>query len=145
MNTLLRYMPIVLIAAGILASSSLIIAKKPDARKLVDALAPYQAGIGIVLLFWGVYNAFIWVGIGTMIKWLGAMPLLGITAWGALGSAIMLGVLFGLPQIAKWSASGAARGEVVAKKLAPFQTIIGFVAMASGLLLLLFNMGILKP
>jgi len=142
-NQLMRYAPILLIAAGFLASSSFIIAKKPNAKQLVDKIAPYQAGMGIALLFWGLYNALIYVGIGNMLRWFGINILAGITVWGALSSAVVLGFLFGLPQIAKWSAAGASRGEVLAKKLAPFQTMIGFVAIGSGVLLLMFNLGIL--
>lgn len=141
----MRYAPIALILAGILAASSIIIAKKPDARKLVDAIAPYQAFIGVGLLFWSLYNLFVYVGLSTLGTWITKMPLLGITAIGALGSGLALGFLFGLPMVAKWSAAGAARGEVVVKKLAPLQTILGFVAIASGTLLLMFNTGILKP
>ncbi|MBX3158443.1 MAG: hypothetical protein KF773_20915 [Deltaproteobacteria bacterium] len=140
----MRFAPIALIAAGILGASSIIIAKKPDARKIVDAIAPYQAFLGLGLLFWGLYNLFVWVGIGGMVKLFSMSVLLGITAWGAVGSGIVLGFLFGLPQVAKWSASGAARGELLAKKLAPMQTILGFVAIGSGVLLLMYNLNILK-
>jgi hypothetical protein len=141
----MRYAPIALIIAGLLAASSFIIAKKPDARKLIDKIAPYQAFVGVGLLFWALYNLFVYVGLSTLGSWLKASPLLGITAIGALGSALALGFLFGLPMMAKWSAAGAARGEIVAKKLAPLQTILGFVAIGSGTLLLMFNLGILKP
>jgi hypothetical protein len=144
MYHLMRFAPIALIAAGILGASSIIIAKKPDARKIVDTLAPYQAFLGLGLLFWGLYNFFVWVGVGEMFK-LFKSPLFGITVWGALVSGILLGFMFGLPQVAKWSASGAARGEMLAKKLAPLQTILGFVGIASGVLLMLYNFGILKP
>ena len=45
----------------------------------------------------------------------------------------------------KVSASGAAKGEEMAKKLAPFQLLIGLIGMAAGLLWLIFILGILKP
>ena len=143
MHHLMRYAPILLIAAGFLASSSFIIAKKPNAKQLVDKIAPYQAGMGIALLLWGLYNAFVYVGIGMMLKFFGINILAALTVWGALSSAIVIGFLFGLPQIAKWSAAGASRGDVLAKKLAPFQTLFGFIGIGSGVLLLMFNLGIL--
>ena len=39
-----------LLVAGALAASSFIIAKKPDAKKAMDKIAPYQGIIGVVLL-----------------------------------------------------------------------------------------------
>ena len=136
--------PLLLIAAGILAASSLIIAKKPDAKAMIDKIAPYQAMLGIILLIWGLYNFFINIGPGWMIKILSAAPLLGITLWGMLVSSILLGIMFGMPMVAKMSAGGAAKGEQMAKKLAPFQTLIGLVAIGSALLGILYNLNILK-
>lgn len=143
MGTLMRYMPFVLLAAGCLGASSFIIAKKPDARKLIDKIAPYQAFMGIALMFFAVYNMFVWIGVGDMLKafkW----PIYGVTLWGVIGSSLLLGFLFGLPQVAKWSAAGAAKGEIVAKKLAPLQTILGFIAIGSSTLWILFIAGVLK-
>jgi hypothetical protein len=137
--------PLLLIAAGILAASSLILAKKPDAKQMIDKIAPYQATLGIILLGWGLYNFIIVVGPGAMVKILTALPLLGITLWGMLVSSILLGIMFGMPMVAKMSAGGAAKGEQMAKKLAPFQVIIGLVAIGSSLLAILYNLGILKP
>jgi len=136
--------PLLLIAAGILAASSLIIAKKPDAKQLIEKIAPFQATLGIILLGWGLYNFFIVVGPGLMIKFLSAFPLLGITLWGMLVSSILLGIMFGMPMVAKMSAGGAAKGEQMAKKMAPFQVIIGLVAIGSAILAILYNLGILK-
>jgi len=136
--------PLLLIAAGILAASSLIIAKKPDAKALIEKIAPFQATLGIILLGWGLYNFFIVVGPGLMIKFLTAFPLLGITLWGMLVSSILLGIMFGMPMVAKLSAGGAAKGEQMAKKMAPFQVIIGLIAIGSSILAILYNLGILK-
>ncbi len=68
-----------------------------------------------------------------------------ITAFAAVVSAIVLGIMFGMPMVAKLSASGAAKGEELGRKLAPYQTLVGLVAIGSGLLILLFVLGILKP
>jgi hypothetical protein len=136
--------PILLILAGILAASGLIVSKKPDAAKLIAKIQPYQATIGIILLAFGIYNAFIYVGIKLMIEWVKAAPLFGITVWAMLFSSILLGIMFGMPMVAKLSASGAAKGEELGKKLAPFQLLIGIIGMVSGLLALLYAIGILK-
>jgi hypothetical protein len=138
-------LPLLLIAAGILAASALIVAKKPDAKQLIDKLAPYQATMGIALLVWGIYNLFVHIGISMMMLLLKVWPLGGIAIWAGLVSAILLGILFGMPMVAKMSAGGAAKGEQMAKKMAPFQVIIGIVAIGSGLLILLMQLNILKP
>ena len=138
-------LPFLCIAGGILAASSLILAKKPDAKELIGKIQPYQAFIGAALLGIGIYNFFIYIGPSMMFHVLGLAPLLGITLWGMLVTAILLGILFGMPMIAKMSAGGAAKGEELGKKMAPFQALIGIVAIGSGLLGVLYQFGILKP
>ena len=49
---------IIAIIGGIIAASSFIIAKKPDAKELIDKLTPYQGWIGVVLTFFGVWGIF---------------------------------------------------------------------------------------
>ena len=140
--------PILLILAGILAASALIIAKKPSAKDLIAKIAPYQAFMGATLFGFGIYNFFIWVGIGNMVRLLTAAPLFGIVAWVSLGCSMILGFVFGLPLLAKWSGGSggqaAARAENFAKKVAPFQTLLGVLAIVSGFLLSLYQFGILK-
>ena len=47
---------LITIAGGILAASALIIARKPNAKELIDKLTPYQGWIGIVMFFWGIWG-----------------------------------------------------------------------------------------
>ena len=47
---------IIAILGGILAASSLIIAKKPNAKELIDKLTPYQGWTGLILSFWGLWG-----------------------------------------------------------------------------------------
>ena len=133
-----------LIAGGILAASNLIIAKKPDAKALVDKLVPAQAGIGLALLVFGVLNllrSFGTPSIFDVIKW---APLLGIATLGMMICAVLLGLLFGMPMVGKMSAAGAAKGQEMAAKFAPFQTLIGLVGIGCSLVYLLYRFGILK-
>ena len=131
-----------LILGGILGISGLIVAKKPDAKELIGKLQPFQAFIGIALLIFGVYNA---IHIVDFFKILSVLPVLGIMAIGAVTSAIVLGILFGMPMVAKMSAGGAAKGEELGKKLAPFQTIFGIIALVTGIYWMLIELHILKP
>jgi len=135
--------PIILILGGILAAASLIVAKKPDAAKLIAKIQPYQATLGIILLVWNIYW-IIYIGPGNLFRFGGA-PVTALVLLAAIFSGLLLGIMFGMPMVAKLSASGAAKGEELGKKLAPYQVLIGLIAMGSGLWWLLLNLSILKP
>ena len=47
---------LILLAGGILGAANLIVAKKPDAKVLIEKLTPFQGIIGIVMLVWGVWG-----------------------------------------------------------------------------------------
>ena len=136
-----------LILAGILALSAFIVAKKPDAKAMIDKLVPFQAFIGVGLLAVSIIN-WVRVGIGTPFQLMKFWALGGITLIGAIFSGIVLGFLFGMPQIAKWipgESSAENKALELSKKIAPIQMIVGVIALVSGLLFLLMELGILKP
>ncbi len=138
---------ILLLAGGVLAISGLIVAKKPDAKATLDKLVPFQAFIGVALLVIGLIRLFQF-GPLMVFRMLSMAPLLGIAVIGATYGAILLGFLFGMPQIAKWipgESSAENKASELSKKLAPFQVILGIVCLGAGVLLLLFQLGILKP
>src|SRR5262252_3611857 len=112
--------PILLILGGILAASSLIVAKKPNAKDLIAKLTPYQAIIGICLLAFGVWRLIWLLTTAHVFSLFGVIPVAAITYLAAVICSILLGLMFGMPMLAKVSASGAAKGEEMAKKLAPF-------------------------
>jgi hypothetical protein len=136
-----------LILGGILATSAFIVAKKPDAKKMIDKLVPFQAAIGVALLVVSIIN---WLRIGLidlfrLLKW---WPLGGITLIAAVFSGILLGALFGMPQIAKWipgDSSAEQKALELSKKVAPIQMMVGMIALGAGFLALLIELGILKP
>ncbi len=127
-----------------MAASGLILAKKPNAAELLGKIQPYQATIGAILLGWGLYNLFVYIGISMMMTFIKMAPLFGIAILGMLVGSILLGVLFGMPMLAKLSAGGAAKGEELGKKMAPFQVLIGLIAIGCSLIFLLYRFGILK-
>jgi hypothetical protein len=137
--------PLLLVLGGILAASSLIISKKPDAKGMIDKLTPYQAGLGVVLLVLGIWNFITFLAfLMHPLRW----PIAGVTMWGMIASMILLGFLFGMPQIAKWipgESSAEQKALELAKKLVPYQTLIGLVGIASGLLALLIRFHLLRP
>lgn len=136
---------LLLIAGGLLGASGLIIAKKPDAKELLNKLVPYQAGIGVGLLGLGLFTLLRWIG--SMSVFFKHAPLFGIALFGSCFVAMALGFFFGMPLIAKWipgDSPAEEKAETMAKKLAPFQTILGIAGIVCGLLLVLYRMNILK-
>ncbi|HMG57059.1 MAG TPA: hypothetical protein VK601_26350 [Kofleriaceae bacterium] len=136
---------IALLAGGILAASGLIVAKKPNAKELIDKLVPYQAIIGVALLGLGVVNFLWWVTHG-LFSMLAVSGLFGITIFVMTIDSILLGLVFGMPQIVKWlPGEGAAeqKGMELSKKLAPFQGVLGVIGLAAALLALLYRLRIL--
>jgi hypothetical protein len=88
------------------------------------------------------------IGIIDIFRFLKFWPLGGIALIGAVFSGILLGALFGMPQIAKWipgESNAETKALELSKKVAPIQMIVGAIALGSGFLILLMELGILKP
>jgi len=137
--------PLLLILCGFLGMSGMIIAKKPSAKELVNKLTPYQAFMGVGLLAWSLYW-FIWVGPGNFFKAPGH-GLAGITLFVGIITGVLLGFFFGMPQVAKWipgDSNAETKAVDLAKKLAPFLTLLGIIGVATGFIWLLYELRILK-
>ena len=135
---------LLLIVGGILAISALIVAKKPDAKEWIDKLVPYQAIIGVALLAVGFLDFLRYLG--AVLHLLKDAPVHGIVWLAVMVTSILLGFLFGMPQIAKWMPNhGAAeqKGLELSNKLAPFQVIIGLIGLGAALMLLLYRFGMM--
>lgn len=134
-----------LIAGGILAVSELIVAKQPNAKQLIDKLVPYQAFIGVGLLVLGVVNLLRWLG-KHLFDLIDRSPMFGMTMLSMVVVSILLGLMFGMPQIAKWlppNSVAEQKGQEIVKQLAPFQVIIGLVGIITALLVLMYRFGVL--
>lgn len=133
----------VLIAGGILATASLIVAKKPNARELIAKIQPFQASIGVFLLVMGIINLLRFL---PHIKQVIDMaPALAAVIMAVIACSVLLGLMFGMPIVARFSPQGAAKGEELAKQLAPFHTLIGVVGIVAGIAELLYYFELLKP
>ncbi|MCC6996522.1 MAG: hypothetical protein IT370_18060 [Deltaproteobacteria bacterium] len=137
---------------GALAAASFIVAKKPDAKKAMDKIAPYQGIIGVIALIWGLYDTYFWL-LGTEGSFVrkiftsgfpgipGKYKLLGYSMYWVGILQILLGVLLGYGLIASKvggkNPEMAAKGEAMQKKLAGIQTPLGFVAIITGAIWLL--------
>lgn len=137
---------ILMIAGGVLGVSGLIVAKKPDAKAMIDKLVPFQAIIGVGLLAFGLWF-LIRVGPATPFRLISLLPMFAVFAIAATWGSILLGFLFGMPQIAKWipgESAAETKAMELSKKLAPFQLILGAVVGFGGILGLLIGLGIVK-
>jgi uncharacterized membrane protein YgdD (TMEM256/DUF423 family) len=134
-----------LIACGVLAAASWIVSKSPNARGGIDKLVPFQGILGVALLVVGVINLF--RSLDAMKYWLKIGMLYGITMWSTIIVSILLGFLLGMPQIAKWipgDSPAEQKALDMQKKLGAYSTIVGFVGIVCGVLLLLYLLEILK-
>jgi hypothetical protein len=126
---------LITIAGGILAASALIIARKPNARDLIDRLTPYQGWTGIVMFFWGIWSVLDCVrNLGV----LSSAPLIWIL-WLACGVAnLVVGFLLGFGLITRYTLGknpvALARGQQIRVKLAAYQGMFGLLAIATGTL-----------
>ena len=124
---------LITIAGGILAASALIIGRKPNAKAIIDKIAPYQGWIGIVMSFWGVWAVLDCV---RHLSVLSTSPLFW-TFWLTQGIAdLLVGFLLGFGLITKYTlsknAAAEARGQALRLKLAPYQGALGVFAIVMG-------------
>ena len=126
---------IVLLAGGLLGAANLIVAKKPNAKELIDKLTPYQGWIGVVLFVWGVIDVI------RLLTSLGALGSAGI--WMVIWiltplTELGLGFLLGYGLISKYALSknpqALEKGQQVRAKLAVYQGPLGLAAIVLALL-----------
>lgn len=123
---------IIAILGGLIAASSLIVAKKPNAQELLDKLTPYQGWIGVVLTFWGVWGilqAFLNIGsIG-----LGWAIMLSVSA-----VEFIVGFLLAYGLISKYllekNETAKEKGQQLRAKLVKYQVPSGIILIVLGIL-----------
>ena len=118
-----------LLVLGVVCASSLIIARKPDAKELIGRIAPYQGWIGAVSAFWGAWWLVNWVlHAEIMLK----APIIGFT-WLADSLLLLgLGLMCGIGVLKTFIKAPAAteKLDLTVAKLAPFQGKLGLAAIA---------------
>ena len=121
------------IAGGILAASALIIARKPNAKDLIDKITPYQGWIGIVMFLWGFWGTI------DCVRNLGLVserPGLWVFWLLANVADLVVGFLLGFGLITKYALNknpaAAAKGQQIRVKLAAYQGVFGLLAIVMG-------------
>ncbi len=125
---------ITLIILGVLASPSLLLSKKPNAKELLDKITPYQGWIGLLFCFWGIWGviqAILSIGI------LGSSPIWWITWIASSATEAVLGFILGYGMISKLVLSknetAKQKGEQILAKLAPIQGKLGLTGIFVGI------------
>ncbi len=122
-----------LVVLGILGAASLIIAKKPDAKELIDKLTPYQGWIGFVAMWWGLWTIIHAIlSLGTWFKYAKFWWLTYLASGVIL---LALGILLGVGVFKSFIKDETAneKMDVLVKKLAPYQGTLGFVSIGLGI------------
>src|SRR6185295_20320841 len=106
------------------------IARKPNAKDLIDKLTPYQGWIGIVMFFWGVWGVLDCVRFMSLLS---QRPLFWLF-WLASGVAdLVVGFLLGFGLITRYAlsknAAAMARGQQLRSKLVGIQAPLGLLAI----------------
>ncbi|PCI31861.1 MAG: hypothetical protein COB60_10470 [Flavobacteriaceae bacterium] len=122
-----------LILLSVIAVPSLLLAKKPNAKELLEKVEPYQGWIGMFFCFsgvWGLITSLLNLG------WIASMPMW----WGTLlaGSIVqaVLGFMLGFGLINKFFLSKNEKAKekamLLREKLAPKQGKLGVVGLFVG-------------
>jgi hypothetical protein len=118
---------------GVLGASSIIIAKKPDAKEMIAKLAPYQGWIGVVSAFWGawgVIQSVLHIGV-----WLKYAPILWATWLADSVVLLALGFILGVGTMKTFIKDPKANEKMdqTLAKLLPYQGNLGLIAIGLGI------------
>jgi hypothetical protein len=121
---------------GVLGASSIIIAKRPDAKEMIGKIAPYQGWIGAVSAIWGV-----WMIISSVLSigLLAIAPIYWVTYLASAVLQLCLGLLLGVGVLKQFIKDPTAneKMDTTIAKLAPYQGTLGFVAIGVGIWLII--------
>ncbi len=124
---------ITLILLSIIAVPSLLLSKKPNAKELLEKIAPYQGWIGVIFCIWGVW------GIITAILnmgWLTTVPIWWITLLAGSLVEATLGFILGYGLISEKLLSknedAKTKAAEIRAKIAPKQGKLGVLGLAVG-------------
>ncbi len=125
----------ILLAGGLLGAANLIIAKKPNAKDLIEKLTPYQGWIGVVLVLWGLWDL---IGVVRSLGVLGAAPVWWVLYLLTAVTELALGFLLGYGLISRYvlgtSPQALEKGQQLRASLARYQGPLGVAAIGLAIL-----------
>ena len=134
---------IVLIFAGLVGASALIAAKSPNAGRIIQSLVPLAAIIGLLAIVLSI-AVVAKVGPKAIFELAKLYPLMGASYVVGVLCGLALGFMFVVPLLAQMGA-GQQRAQQLAEQIAPFQMMIGLLAILCGVMMILFRSGVLPP
>ncbi|AIY13208.1 hypothetical protein [Cellulophaga baltica] len=124
---------ITLVLLSIIAVPSLILSKKPNAKELLEKIEPYQAWIGMVFCFWGIWGI---ISAVLNIGWLTVAPIWWITFLAGNIVSAALGFMLGFGLINKYVLSknenAKEKADAIRAKIAPKQGKLGVLGLIVG-------------
>jgi len=119
---------IVLVLCGVLAASNVIVQSKPNAAEMIEKLRPYQGGLGVASLIFGVLLALDMV---LHLNYLHVGDLIIVLV--VAGVQIALGVLLGYGLISRWgNAEVTKEVDQLRAKLLANQVPLGIAGIVLG-------------
>ena len=132
---------LVLLCGGLLGAANLIIAKRPNAKELIDKLLPYQGGIGVLMFLWGLWDL---IHLVRSVGILSSYPMWWLVFLVTTATLLGLGFLLGYGLISRYALSKNAqmmeKGEKLRAKLTVYQGPLGIVAIVLAVLFILMNL-----
>src|SRR6185436_20115660 len=131
---------LVLLLGGLIGASNIVIAKRPDAKDMIDKLIPFQGIIGVVLLLWGVVGVF---DVLRTLRWMHLAPFWWLVFVATVVTELGLGFLLAYGLISKFTGGGAAdKARQMHAKISGYQSTLGLTAI--GLAVLFFLMTVTR-
>ena len=121
-----------LVLLSIIAVPSLILSKKPNAKELLEKVAPYQGWIGVVFCFWGIWGI---ISAFLNMSWLTSAPIWWITLLAGSIVEAGLGFMLGYGLISEYLAKNEEakqKAEMIRAKIAPKQGQLGILGLIVG-------------
>lgn len=123
---------VIAISGGIVAASPTIIAKKPNAKELIDKITPYQGWIGIVLTIWSVFDFL------ELLKHIEHIGLSWVIRLGIVTVEFTVGFLLSYGLISKSllekNETAKQEGQALRSKLSEYQIPAGIILIILGVL-----------
>lgn len=127
-----------LVVLGVLGAANLIIARKPEAKDLIDKISPYQGWIGAISALWGIWIC-LWMVLG--IAALVTSPIWWISMMAAGAVQLVLGFILGIGVLKTFikDPTAQAKMDTTLAKVAPYSGTLGLVAIGLGIWSLIAN------
>ncbi len=124
---------ITLVLLSIIAVPSLVLARKPNAKELLEKIEPYQGYIGLIFCLWGVWGIITAV---LNLGWLFTAPIWWVTLLAGSLVEALLGFMLGFVLISKlfMDKKPKAKDKLAAlrERIAPKQGKLGILGVFVG-------------